>query len=66
MKKTYTGLKAEKVELGFFSMVTGPSLPSGCMQIVANVVEPGGNTCHNPGETISYMYFGDHPSFPDD
>lgn len=63
MKKTYTGLKAEKVEFGSYSMVTDGSLPPGCIQIVANVVAPGDRVCQNPTSTISYMYIFDNPGY---
>lgn len=61
MKKNYAALKAEKIEFGAYDMVTAGSLPPGCMQIVANVVEPGANVCQNPPSTISYMYLGNNP-----
>lgn len=66
MKKVYTGLMAEKINFGAYDMATVGSLPPGCMQIVANVVDPGDSVCQNPGETISYMYINDHPVFPGD
>lgn len=66
MKKEYTGLKAERVELGTYNMVTEGSLPPGCIQIVADYVEPGDRVCQNPGSTISYKYLFDNPGFPDD
>ncbi len=67
MKKNYDALKAEKIDFGAYDMVTdGPSMPGGCIQIVANVTEPGGQICGNPTDTTSYMYVGDHPVFPDD
>lgn len=66
MKKVYTGLKAEKIDFGSYSMATAGSLPPGCIQIVANLVDPGGNTCKNPTDTTSYMYLFDNPGFPDD
>lgn len=61
MKKTYTGLKAEKIDFGAFNSITTGSLPPGCIQIVADVVDPGKNVCGNPDSTISYMYLGDNP-----
>ena len=61
MKKIYTGLKAEKIEFGAYEAITTGSLPPTCIQIVANVVEPGGNVCQNPSSTTSYMYIGNNP-----
>ena len=61
MKKMYTGLKAEKVDFGHYDLVTVGSLPPGCIQIVANVVDPGASTCNNPSSTTSYMYLGNNP-----
>ena len=66
MKKVYTGLKAEKIDFGSYNMATTGSLPPGCIQIVANVVQAGGNTCENPTDTTSYMYLFNNPGFPDD
>ena len=65
MKKGYTGLKAEKIDFGSYNMATAASLPPGCIQLVANVTEPGSQVCGNPSSTTSYMYYGDHPTFPD-
>lgn len=61
MRRTYTGLKAEKVDFGRFDIATRGSLPSGCIQIVADVVAPGGNVCENPPDTTHYMYIGKDP-----
>lgn len=67
MKKQYTAMKVEKIDFGAYDMATIGSLPGSCMQIVANVVEPNGSVCQNPGSTTSYMYINDHPSgYPDD
>ena len=67
MKKNYAALKAEKIDFGAYDMATDTSgVPAGCIQIVANLVVPGGNTCTNPTDTTSYMYINDHPVFPDD
>jgi hypothetical protein len=66
MKKQYTAMKAEKIDFGAYDMVTVGSLPGDCIQIVANVVEPGGSKCGNPTSTTSYMYIGDNPGYPDD
>ena len=66
MKKAYFGLKAEKIDFGSFNMVAFGSLPPGCIQIVADVVDPGDNVCKNPYSTTQYMYLFDHPFFPDD
>ena len=66
MKKEYTGLKAEKIDLGSYNMATVGSLPPGCIQIVADVVNPGDNYCQNPSSTTQYKYLFDHPAFPDD
>ncbi|MBR5345737.1 MAG: hypothetical protein IK127_07915 [Clostridia bacterium] len=66
MKKEYVGLKAEKIDFGAYNMVTVGSLPAGCIQIVANQVDPGASTCNNPTDTTSYMYLNNKPSnFPD-
>lgn len=59
MKKAYTGLKAERIDFGGYSMAT--SMPPTCVQIVANQVDSGSNVCNNPSETTSYMYVGDNP-----
>ena len=56
MKKMYTGLKAEKIDFGSYDSVIKTSIPSSCIQIVANVVAPGGSECQNPTDTTSYMY----------
>lgn len=61
MKKMYAGLKAEKIDFGAYDSVIANSLPGGCMQIVANVVDAGASQCKNPGSTISYMYILDNP-----
>ena len=61
MKKVYTGLKAERVDFGSYTNVTTISLPAGCMQIVADVAEAGGNVCSNPSDTTQYNYLGDNP-----
>lgn len=65
MKKRYNALKAEKIDFGTYDMVTNGSIPSGCIQIVANVVNPGASVCNNPPSTTSYMYIYDNPGFPD-
>jgi len=62
MKKIYTGLIAEKINFGAYDMATIGSLPGNCIQIVANVVNPGDNKCQNPTSTTSYMYIMDHPT----
>ena len=61
MKKQYTAMKAEKIDFGAYDMVTVGSLPPGCIQVVANVTEPGSSVCGNPGSTTSYMYVGNNP-----
>ena len=61
MRKVYTGLKAEKVDFGSYDLATVGSLPPGCIQIVADVVEPHGNVCENPYDTTQYMYLFDSP-----
>ena len=62
MKKVYTGLKAEKVCFTDDDVVgTVNSLPPGCIQIVADLVNPGDSVCQNPPETISYMYLFNNP-----
>ena len=66
MKKNYAALKAEKIDFGAYDMATTGSVPAGCIQIVANVVNPGASTCQNPSDTTSYMYINDHPAFPED
>lgn len=60
MKKTYVGFKAEKINFGAYDVVA-TSLPGNCMQIVANKVDPGDQTCQNPKDTTSYMYIFDNP-----
>lgn len=64
MKKEYTGLMAEKVDFGSYDIATGSSLPSGCIQIVADVVDPGANVCKNPTDTTQYMYLFNDPFGP--
>lgn len=66
MKKNYAAIKAEKIDFGAYDMATVGSLPPGCIQIVANVVDLGGSTCQNPTDTTSYMFLFDHPAFPED
>ena len=61
MKKIYTGLSAEKIDFGAYDSVTTMSLPPGCIQIVADYVEPGDNKCQNPKDTTQYMYILDNP-----
>ena len=61
MKKNYTGLKAEKIDFGSYNMATDASIPAGCIQIVANVVEFGAQVCQNPTDTTSYMYINNRP-----
>ena len=61
MKRVYSGLKAEKIDFGIGSLVATNSLPPGCMQIVADVVNPGENVCQNPYSTTQYMYLGNNP-----
>lgn len=60
MKKNYAALKAEKIDFGAYDMATTGSVPAGCMQIVANVLN-GTQTCQNPPETISYMWVLNNP-----
>lgn len=66
MKNQYSAMKAEKIDFGAYDMVTVGSMPPGCIQIVANVVDPGSNVCKNPESTTSYMYINNQPGFPDD
>lgn len=61
MKKYYSGLKAEKVDFGSYTNVTTISLPPGCIQIVADLVNPGDNYCQNPKDTTQYAYLFDNP-----
>lgn len=61
MKKIYTGLKAEKIEFGAYESIAATSLPPGCIQIVADLVNPGDSVCQNPKATTSYMYLFDNP-----
>jgi len=61
MKKIYTGVKAEKIDFGYYDAVATISLPPGCIQIVADRVDPGESTCQNPGTTIQYNYIGNNP-----
>lgn len=61
MKKAYTGLTAEKIDFGSYEAVTEGSLPPGCIQIVADVVNPGDNYCQNPKDTTQYKYLFDNP-----
>lgn len=61
MRRVYTGLNVEKVDFGEYDIATNGSVPSGCIQIVANVVDPGANLCKNPSDTTQYMYIGDDP-----
>ena len=56
MKDNYVGLTAEKVDFGSYDIATNSSLPSGCIQIVADLVDPGANKCKNPSDTTQYMY----------
>jgi hypothetical protein len=61
MKRAYDGLMAEKVDFGKYDLATNGSLPSSCIQIVADTVDPGANQCKNPSDTTQYMYVGDDP-----
>lgn len=61
MKKMYTGLKAEKVDFGYYDLITVGSLPPGCIQIVADLVNPGDQVCQNPKDTTQYMYILNNP-----
>lgn len=61
MKREYIGLKVEKIDFGAYNMVATGSLPSNCIQIVSNRVDPGDNVCQNPSDTTSYMYVGNNP-----
>ena len=61
LKKTYTGLKAEKIDFGAYDIATANSLPPGCIQIVADRVDPGDSVCQNPKDTTQYMYLNDNP-----
>lgn len=60
MKKGYTGLKAEKIDFGSYDSVTTISVPSTCIQIVADQLQ-GTNTCQNPEDTTMLMWVGDNP-----
>lgn len=71
MKREYSGLKAEKVDLGSYNMVTFGSLPPGCIEIVADYAgevhnTQNGQTCLNPPDTTQYIEFGDHRVYPED
>lgn len=62
MKKKYVIPEAVKIPIENSAMTANSiPIPPSCIQIVANVVAPGGNTCGNPSDTISYMYFGNNP-----
>ena len=61
MKKAYNGLMAEKVDFGKYDLATTGSIPSSCIQIVADEVAAGTNVCRNPSDTTQYMYIGDDP-----
>ena len=60
MKKEYCGLLAEKISFETSGDIITQS-PSGCIQIVANTVVEGTQTCINPSDTTSYIYLGDNP-----
>jgi len=71
VKREYSGLKAEKVDLGSYNMVTFGSLPPGCIEIVANYAggvenKYNGQTCENPYETTQYVEVGHHRMYPED
>ena len=62
MKKVYTGLKAEIVCFNDDDVVgTVNSLPPGCIQIVADLVDPGASVCKNQEDTTQYMFINDNP-----
>lgn len=61
MKKSYEGLSVEKISFEKDSNVMMTSIPAGCFQIVANVVEEGAQICSNPEDTTSHMWFGNRP-----
>lgn len=57
MKKYYSGLKAEKIDLSINDTI---ATSDNCIQIVANLLN-GTSTCQNPPSTISYMWVNDNP-----
>lgn len=60
MKKNYAAIKAEKIDFGAYDMVTTGSIPSSCIQIVADKRE-GTQQCSNPPSTTQLMWVGNNP-----